>query len=82
MEDSPDLRGSVKSFDDKISFEDVVSPRRITSAANLFRFLSQKLLTWGVEERGAYRISNAKPDRPDQRANVRNYTNRIHASAP
>jgi hypothetical protein len=61
MGDSANLRGSVKSFDEKNSFEDTVAPTRTTSAANLIRFLSQKLLTWGVEARGAYHISNAEP---------------------
>ena len=68
MGDSADVRGSVKSFDEKNSLEDTVAPTRITSAADLIRFLSQKLLTWGVEARGAYHISNAEPGRPDQRA--------------
>lgn len=70
MGDSANVRDSVKtrSFDEKNSFEDVVAPTRTTSVANLIRFLSQKLLTWGVEARGAYHISNAEPDRPDQRA--------------
>jgi hypothetical protein len=70
MGDLANVRGSVKSFGEKNSFEDVVqvAPTRTTSAANLIRFLSQKLLTWGVEARGAYHISNAEPDRPDQRA--------------
>ena len=62
------MRGSVKSIDEKNSFEDIFAPIRTTSAAELARFLSQKLLTWGVEARGAYHISNAEPDRPDQRA--------------
>jgi hypothetical protein len=66
--ESANVRGSVKSFDEKNLFEDIVAPNRTTSAANLIRFLSQKLLTWGVEARGAYHISNAEPDRPDQRA--------------
>jgi hypothetical protein len=68
MEDSAHARSSVKSFDEKKPFEDVVAPTWTTSAANLIRFLSQKLLTWGVEARGAYHVSNPKLHRPDQRA--------------
>ena len=68
MRDSANVRGSVKSYDEKNSFEDIVAPTRTTSAANLIRFLSQKLLTWGVEARGASHISNAEPDQPDQGA--------------
>jgi hypothetical protein len=56
MEDSTNVRGSVKSFDEKNSFEDIVAPTRTTSATNFIRLLSQKLLTWGVEARGAYHI--------------------------
>jgi hypothetical protein len=37
-------------IEEKHSFED---SRRITSAASVARFLSEKLLAWGVEERGA-----------------------------
>jgi hypothetical protein len=65
MGDSANVRDSEKGFDEKKSFEDVVAPTRTASAANLVRFLSQKLLTWGVEARGAYHISNAELDRPD-----------------
>jgi hypothetical protein len=61
MGDSANVHGSVKSLDEKNSFEDIVAPTRTTSAANLIRFLSQKLLTWGVEARGVYHISNAEP---------------------
>lgn len=62
------MRGSVMGFDDKIPFEDNVSSTRTTPATKLLLFLSQKLKTWGVEERGAYHILNVEPDRPDQRA--------------
>ena len=58
----PDMRSSTKSFDEKHSFEDfqVVAPTTwTTSAANVTRFLSEKLLAWGVEERGAYHISTS-----------------------
>jgi hypothetical protein len=53
---------STKSSDEKRSFEDVGTPTTgtgrtaSTSAANVTRFISEKLLDWGVEERGAYRI--------------------------
>lgn len=63
----PDMRSSTKSFDEKHSFEDfqVVAPTTwTTSAANVTRFLSEKLLAWGVEERGAYHISTSEPGRP------------------
>jgi hypothetical protein len=58
MGDSANMRSPTKRSDEKHSFEDsVVSPTRITSAANATRFLLEKLSAWGVEERGAYRIS-------------------------
>ena len=63
----PDMRSSTKSFDEKHSLEDfqVVAPTTgATSAANVTRLLSEKLLTWGVEERGAYHISTSEPGRP------------------
>ena len=56
------MRDPTKSSDEKHSFEEVVNPTPasgsgwITFAANLTRRLSKKLLAWGVEERGAYRI--------------------------
>lgn len=55
---------STKSSDEKASFGNVGIPATsragITSqaAANATRFISGKLLEWGVEERGAYRIFN------------------------
>jgi hypothetical protein len=48
------MRNSTISLDGKNIFEDVVTPTRTTSAANVTRFISEKLLGWGVEERGAY----------------------------
>jgi hypothetical protein len=58
MGDPANMRSPTKSSDEKISFEDsVVTPTWITSAANVSSFLSEKLWAWGVEERGAYRIS-------------------------
>ncbi|KAF8500278.1 NCS cytosine-purine permease [Russula emetica] len=51
MED-PTMRNSTKSTDEKHSFEDSVTPTWFTSAANVTRNLSEKLLAWGVEERG------------------------------
>ena len=44
------------SHDEKNLFEDEVAPTRMTSAANVTRFISEKLSDWGVEERGAYRM--------------------------
>ena len=67
MEDLANVRGSVKSLDEKNSFEDTVqvAPTWTTSPTNFIRFLSQKLLTWGVEARGAYHMSDTG-GRPDQ----------------
>ena len=50
------MRTSNISHEEKYIFEDAVTPTRTTSAANLTRLISEKLLDWGVEERGAYRI--------------------------
>ncbi len=48
---------STKGLDEKHSFENVVIiPTRATSAVSITRFIAEKLLDWGVEERGAYRI--------------------------
>jgi hypothetical protein len=60
MGDSENMRGSTKSSDEKNSLEDIAWT---TSPANVTGFLSKKLLAWGVEERGAYRISTSEPDR-------------------
>jgi hypothetical protein len=56
MEYPANVLDSTKSSDEKPS----PTPGRITSAsaANVTRFISEKLLDWGVEERGAYRIFN------------------------
>jgi hypothetical protein len=58
MEDSEKIHGSIKSSDEKHSFEDVPTP---TSATSVTRFLAEKLLSWGVEVRGAYRILISEP---------------------
>ena len=50
------MRTSNISHDEKNIFEHAVTPTRTTSAANVTRFISEKLLDWGVEERGAHRI--------------------------
>jgi len=50
------MRNSTKSTDEKHSFQDSVNPTWFTSAANVTRKISEKLLAWGVEERGAYPI--------------------------
>ena len=46
------MRISTISHDEENLFEDVVTPTRTTSAPNVIRFISEKLLDWGVEERG------------------------------
>jgi len=60
------MRISTMSHDEKKSLDDVAtSTTRTTSAANVTRFISEKLLVWGVEERGAYRmILTSQPGRP------------------
>lgn len=52
MEYPANMLDSTMSSDDKRSFEDVRTPTRSTSAASVTRFISGKLLEWGVEERG------------------------------
>jgi len=55
MEYPTNMFDSTKTSDEKRSFEDVIIPTRATtSVANVTRFISEKLLDWGVEERGAY----------------------------
>ena len=54
------MRDPTKSSDE--SFEEPVTPTWTTSVANAARFLSKKLLAWGVEERGA-RIPTSELDR-------------------
>ena len=56
MEDPTNNRNSIKSADEKHSFEDSVNPTWFTSVANATRKFSETLLAWGVEERGAYPI--------------------------
>ncbi len=56
MSDPANIRRSTISHDEKTSFEDVVTPTRTTYATNVTRFISDKLLDWGVEERGVYRM--------------------------
>lgn len=60
MEDSEKIHVSIKGSDEKHSFEDVPTP---TSATSVTRFLADKLLSWGVEVRGAYRILTSEPGR-------------------
>jgi hypothetical protein len=55
MQDPTNMRNT-KSTDEKHSFEDSVTPTWFTSAANVTRNFSEKLLAWGVEERGTYHI--------------------------
>ena len=55
MEYPANMLDSTKSCDEKHSFEDVeIQTRSTTSAANVARYISEKLSYWGVEERGAY----------------------------
>ena len=56
MKNPTNMRNLTKSTDEKHSFEDSVTPSWFTSAANVTRKFSEKLLAWGVEERGAYPI--------------------------
>ena len=57
MEYPANILDSTRSSDEKLSFGDVEDPTRTNaSTANVARFISEKLLYWGVEERGAYRI--------------------------
>ena len=58
------MRNPTKGSVEKSSFNDSVTRTWTTSAANVTRFLSKKLLAWGVEERGAYRMSTSEPGRP------------------
>ena len=62
MEDPANISNATKSSDEKESYKDLVDPQAtwVTSTANATRFLSKKLLAWGVEERGAYRISTSE----------------------
>ncbi len=65
--DPANLRGSTMSHDEKNLFEDVVTPTEATrtvSIANVTSFISEKLLDWGVEERGVYRILTLRSGRP------------------
>jgi hypothetical protein len=48
------MRISTISHDEKNIFEHAVTPTQTISASNVTRFISEKLLVWGVEERGAY----------------------------
>jgi hypothetical protein len=56
MSDPANIPRSTMSRDKKTLFEDVVTPTRTPYAANVTRFISEKLLDWGVEDRGAYRV--------------------------
>ena len=52
MERPANILDEAKCSNEKLSLEDVEIPTRTTS--NVARFVSEKLLYWGVEERGAY----------------------------
>ena len=53
---------NLKGSDEKETYKDPVNPTWITSSANVPRFLSKKLLVWGVETRGAYHILTLELD--------------------
>jgi hypothetical protein len=58
MEYPANMLDPTKGPDEEVSFvEDVGFPTRTTgtTTANATRFISEKLLGWGVQERGAYR---------------------------
>ena len=55
MEYPTNVVDPTKSSDEKVSFEEVGIQTKTTSFANVIRLISEKLLNWGVEERGAYR---------------------------
>ena len=60
------MRISFMSDDEKKSIKDNVETPTgagITPAPNVTRFISEKLLDWGVEERGTYRLTS-RHDRP------------------
>ena len=52
MEYPANVPDSTKSPNEKFWFEDVGNPTRTTTAANVTRFISEKVLGWGVEVRG------------------------------
>jgi hypothetical protein len=62
-----DMRSPTRSSVEKSSFKDSVTPTWTTSVANVTRFVSEKLSAWGVEERGAYRMSTSEHGRLDQK---------------
>ena len=54
MEDPTNMRNSTRNTGEKHSFEDsVLAPAWFTSAVNVNRNFSGKLLAWAVEERGS-----------------------------
>jgi hypothetical protein len=50
------MYNSTRSADEKHLLEDPVNPTWFISVTNVTRNFSEKLLAWGVEERGAYPI--------------------------
>jgi hypothetical protein len=64
MENPADIFSPAKSPDEKSSFENTVTPDRTTPPTSVTRFVSEKLLAWGVETRGTYRISPSGSGRP------------------
>ena len=53
MDDPANLHGSMNASDEKYPFESSAATAPTGSALKVTQFLSRKLLTWGVEERGA-----------------------------
>jgi hypothetical protein len=56
MDDSANSHGSMSASDKKNLFERSAATIPTDSALNMTQILSRKLLTWGVEERGAYPV--------------------------
>jgi len=58
MEASGNARGSMQASNENDWSDHPVTATPTNLAVKLTGFLSKKLLTWGVEERGAYFISD------------------------
>ena len=52
MDDPANLHGSMNASDEKHPFESSAASAPTDSTLKATQFLSRKLLTWGVEERG------------------------------
>ena len=62
MDGPENSHGSMRASDEKDRFETSAETSADTSLTNsapkMTQFLSRKLLTWGVEERGVYLVSD------------------------